>query len=243
MILLLQKKKRECCPLLAYKQSKHGCTHTHTKQILSEHTHKVSYLQKHMSKGDVTVSDRAAGTFCSRWFVQRDWSWILSQGQETKRKCKHMTPAWIPSSYKTGFICVWRNRCCLPLVVSVYVYFYHSTEHFRPQRPHRKELTPSITDDIIKLLNETAVPVVEGLFSGMGLYNKIALWAEARAGGRLLYPNRTKHPGSQRRLTVVCVGNCKVPSCFLFQNPIFFPTLSLLKISKAGSGCACDFFI
>lgn len=230
MIFLLQKKKRECCPLLVCKRSKHGCTHTQSELLAK------TYVGE-----DVTVSDSAAGTFCSRWFVQRDWTWIRSQGRETKRKGKHVTPAWIPTPHKTGFICVWRNRCCLPLVVSVYVYFYHSTEHFRPQRPHtqhRKELTPSITDDIIKLLNETAVLVVEGLFSGMGLYNKITLWADARAGGSLLYPNRTTHPGSQRRPTAVCVW---VIARFLhatyFKIPFFPPHCHFLNLRSRERLC------
>lgn len=56
-----------------------------------------------------------------------------------------------------------RERCCcLPLEVSVHIYLYHSTECFRPQHPHRRDLKPGITDDIIKLLNETAAPVEEG---------------------------------------------------------------------------------
>lgn len=110
---------------------------------------------------------------------------------------------------RCAFICVraGTNRGRLPLVVSVYVYLYHSTEHFRPQRPHRKELEPGITDDIIKLLNEIAVPVEEGLFNGMGLYNKIVLWANAHAGGRLLYLSRPTHTHAGRQKgSLWCVG-------------------------------------
>lgn len=40
------------------------------------------------------------------------------------------------------------------------------------QHPHRKDLKLGMKDDIIKLLNETAAPVQEGLFSEMGLQNK-----------------------------------------------------------------------
>lgn len=48
------------------------------------------------------------------------------------------------------------------------------------QRPHRKELKLGITDDIIKLLNETAAAAVEeGLFREMGLYNKNMMKADA----------------------------------------------------------------
>lgn len=52
----------------------------------------------------------------------------------------NMTPACILTQYKTELICVWKSCGCLPLVVSVHVYLYHTTEHFRPQRPHRREL-------------------------------------------------------------------------------------------------------
>lgn len=69
------------------------------------------------------------------------------------------------------------------------VYLYHSAEHYRLQHPHRKELKSAITDDIIKLLNESVTPVEEGLFflREMGLYNKTAHRARAHAEGCLLY--------------------------------------------------------
>lgn len=141
------------------------------------------------------------------------------------RQTKNMTPACILTRQETGFIRVWRNCGSLPLVVSVYLYLYHSTEHFRPRRPHRRELKPGITDDIIKLLNEIAVPVEEGLFSGMGLYNKIILWANACAGGRQLYPNRPTHTCRQAgRLTVVCGVIAGFLHAFDFRI-LFFPTV------------------
>lgn len=80
----------------------------------------------------------------------------------------------------------------LPLILSVYAYLYRGEEHFKARRPHRKKLNPGITDDIIKLLNESTVCVEEGLFSRMGLYNKITLRASAHTGGGLLYPNTTQ---------------------------------------------------
>lgn len=121
----------------------------------------------------------------------------------------------------THHLCVSAKK--LLLFASDRVYLYHSTEHFRPQCPHRKKLNPSITDDIIKLLNEITVPVEEGLFSRMGLYNKIILWANAHAGGRLLYPNRPTHPGIKAHFGVW--SHCRVPSHFLLKNQKKISTL------------------
>lgn len=91
----------------------------------------------------------------------------------------------------------------LPLILSVYAYLYRGEEHFKAQRPHRKKLNPGITDDIIELLNESTVCVEEGLFSRMGLYNKITLRASAHTGGCLLYPNTTKILGLGGGVTAV----------------------------------------
>lgn len=79
--------------------------------------------------------------------------------------------------------------------VSATVYFYRSTQRFKTQRPHRSRLNPSITDDIIKLLNEIKVPVDQRLFSRTGLHNQITLQASARTGGRPLSQNRAAHKG------------------------------------------------
>lgn len=52
---------------------------------------------------------------------------------------------------------------------ALYVYFYHSTARLKTQRPHSRKLNPCITDDIIKLLNEIAVPVDRGAFQQDGI--------------------------------------------------------------------------
>lgn len=63
---------------------------------------------------------------------------------------------------------------------TLYLYFYR----LKTQRPH------SITDDIIKLLNEITVPVDQRLFSRAGLHNEITLQTSAHTGGRPSSPNR-----------------------------------------------------
>ncbi len=135
-----------------------------------------------------------------------------------------MTPAYIFTPFKTGFISVWecRNCCCLPLVVSVYVYLYHSTEHFRPQRPHRKELKPGIADDIIKLLNEIAVPVEEG-WDYTTRSHCGPTHTQEDAYCILTDPHAHTHKHTGRKAYCGVWGNCRVPSCFLLQNRIFFP--------------------
>lgn len=86
---------------------------------------------------------------------------------------------------------------------TLYVYFYPRTERLKTRRPHRRKLNPSITDDIIKLLNEITVPVDQGLFSRTGLHNEITLQASAHTGGRPLSQNRAAHKGRVEPLQAV----------------------------------------
>lgn len=72
---------------------------------------------------------------------------------------------------------------------------FTTAEPLKTQHPHRRKLNPSITDDIIKLLNEITVPVDQRLFSRTGLHNEITLQASAQTGGRPLSPNRAAHKG------------------------------------------------
>lgn len=205
-------------------QNLDACAHTFNASFHA-HTHKFNDMQKSCFQ-----------TIQTEWNCTREHSWhvLPSMVCAARLKLNSTPPKWkinkkiIRASGETSKNCLHPNtthRLCasvkklLPFA-SDRVYLYHSTEHFRPQCPHRKKLNPSITDDIIKLLNEITVPVEEGLFSRMGLYNKIILWANAHAGGRLLYPNRPTHPGIKAHCGVW--SHCRVPSHFLLKNPIFF---------------------
>lgn len=76
------------------------------------------------------------------------------------------------------------------------------------QRPHRKELKVGITDDIIKLLNETAETVEEGLFREMGLYNKNMMKADVH----------TKESGDHTAKKTFCA---LVNSCIFHTKKMF----------------------
>lgn len=225
LLLQIKKERGSVAPCWRTSTPKPGCMCAHIQRIFSC-TH--PQIQRHAK---IVFSDH------SNWMelcTRAQLAWFALHGLCSKTEAEFDPPKMkdnkkiIRASGETSKNCLHPNtthRLCasvkklLPFA-SDRVYLYHSTEHFRPQCPHRKKLNPSITDDIIKLLNEITVPVEEGLFSRMGLYNKIILWANAHAGGRLLYPNRPTHPGIKAHCGVW--SHCRVPSHFLLKNPIFF---------------------
>lgn len=81
---------------------------------------------------------------------------------------------------------------------------------------HRKELNPCNTDDIIKLLNEIAVPLVEWVFSGMELYNKIPLWVNAHTHthvGAVENTHRHKHTGCWQTCNTLLISTLPWAQC------------------------------
>lgn len=92
--------------------------------------------------------------------------------------------------------CAEEGECCENKTsITLFTSIFTTAERLKTQRPHRRKLNPSITDDIIKLLNEITVPVDQRLFSRTGLHNEITLQASAHTGGRPLSQNRAAHKG------------------------------------------------
>lgn len=181
---LLQKQKRKCCPLLVCKYpNMDACTHTFNR----------SFVRIPSNTPCKTV--QITQTECNNMW-QHSWHIFLSM---VCAKTLKLNP---PTSTKgrTWKISFCTDRETWPLLSSLHstqylIYlctsvkkwllfeFLSISQHrvLRPRHPHRKKINPSIADDIIKLLNEIAVPVQAGPFSRMGLYNKNALLANAHA--------------------------------------------------------------
>lgn len=213
--------------------------HTHIQQSFSC-THPL--IQLHAKSIFSAPSYRMYCTWQHRWqllqcFVQQDCSWILLQGRRIETKKSELlvrqTKTWpltLLKPHKTGFGCVWvqKKHCCLPLVVSVYVYLYHSTEHFRWQHPHRKELNPDHHWWHNQAAKWNCSPCGKGAFQQDWIIQQdctVGQWTCRRA------PVVSDSHTHAERLTVLCRGAAWFLHTPYFKMQISFHIVTSLKVN------------
>ena len=170
------------------KQSKTACTCT------SNYTHKVSYISyflvikvsyKRILRNSCNHSSHVASDATLRPIRLQ-----IQRKQELLVRLTNRDPHLSWDNIRLR-LCVYVRVSVAKLLLCAFSHITMTIYISGPQDPHRKELKSSITDDIIKLLNESVAPVEEGLFGEMGLYNKIVLWANEHARGCMLWSGLT----------------------------------------------------
>lgn len=155
------------------------------------------------------------------WSARRKLNPHTSTKNKKKYEQKHdprlhhyMIEDWV-------YLCATVENCsCLPLEASVRVYLYHSTEHFRPQSPHRKELKAWHHWWHNQAPEWNCIPRGSGAFRHRWNYT-------TRSHCRPMHTQKGAYfiPADTQILADTHCGvwvNCRVLSCFWFYHHAFF---------------------